>query len=94
MLKDLRVLLLSQWSTSKWREIEVSVIANELLCFCFQRWELLLKYVLLSSEVVVKYDLLLQVVDHFIANFVSLLDTCRDSRMSCLEIIQCILLCS
>lgn len=38
---------------------------------------------------VVNYDLLLQVVDHFIANFVCLVDTVRDRAVSCLKLVNC-----
>jgi len=39
--------------------------------------------------VVVNDDLLLQVVDHFVANLVCLVDTVRDSAVSCLKLVHC-----
>ena len=49
----------------------------------------MLEQVLLAPEVVVKDDLLLQVVNHFVADFVGLVDSLRDCAVSSLELVNC-----
>ena len=50
---------------------------------------LLLKYILFAPEVMVKNDLLLQVIRHLVSNLVGLINALRDRLVPRLKLVEC-----
>ena len=71
-------------------KVEVCLVAEQLLCFRLEVREFLLKNVLLSSEVVIEDDLILQVAHHLIPNLICLVDPARDRPVPRRELVQCL----
>jgi len=70
----------------------VELNSEQLECFLLELLLLLLEQFLLTSEVVVKNDLLLQVVKHLVADLVRVFDALGDGRVSHLEAADLLLL--